>query len=506
MFLITKDFREKVKITSNSMYHSRWFVLSIIAYGVAVRVVSYLYNRSLWLDESMISVAMIELDWGDLFGPLNYGESAPIGFLVVSKVLIDIFGSSEYVLRLFPLFSGIASIFVFYKLTTLISSTSVRPIAVALFCTSTGLINYANEVKQYSIDVLMCLVLSTIACLIIKDRGQGENRVVAYGLFLTIALWSSDASIFVASGVGLAMALVFWARRDFTVLRMLAKLSFIGAGNLLAIYLLHFRNILGREFYFDWWSSYFAPIPLWGNYEEIRWYLNTFRNFVELMGIQQITLLGLIGVLFLAGITAMYIRYKLALLLLVIPIALLVLASSLHLYPMGNRLILFLVPYALILLAEGINAFRVRNSRASNIVPIILVILVMSMPIVNSARAVVKPPDVGVREVTTIISEKVNKEDVIYVYYNAKPAFDYYLSDFLEPKGIKTIFGISARNQWKKYEEDLSNLKNFDRVWIFFSAVCCGEEEQFVGYLNSVGNIVYSIVADDVAAYLFSFP
>lgn len=487
----------------NGIYHSRYILFSILGYGIVVRVFAYLYNRSLWLDESMISLAIIEVPWSELLSPLHYGEAAPVGFVLITKIVVELFGSSEYALRLYPTVAGLLSVFVFYRLTMLVGNMSIRPLAMAFFSTSTGLISYANEVKQYSTDVLFCLALTTMAFELIK-REISRVRLTIYVIVITISLWSSHASIFVVAGVGLVLLFNATVNKDWQKLYCIGILGITVGVNLVVIYFFHLQEIMQREFYFEWWTSFFAPFPLSSDLSEIRWYFNTFRSFIELVGIDQITVLGLVGIVLLSGIIAVYRKDKSTLFLLGAPLILLLVASWLKLYPMGNRLVLFAIPYALIVVAYGVVAMKGDNRGSSVAVPIIVAAILLGTVVNKSVATIIYPPGNGVREVVEIITDNWKEGDIVYVYYNGKPTFDYYLSS-RKKNPINYIVGVKSRGLWDRYQEDLKRLTNFNRVWIFFSAVCCDEQTQFLNYLNKIGTQEYFFEANDGAAYLYSF-
>jgi len=51
--------------------------------------------------------------------PLEYDQASPLLFLVIEKVFVNTFGTSEYALRLFPSVCGVLSLFLFYRLSKL---------------------------------------------------------------------------------------------------------------------------------------------------------------------------------------------------------------------------------------------------------------------------------------------------------------------------------------------------------------------------------------------------
>ena len=69
--------------------------------------------------------------------------------------------------------------------------------AVLLFAVSDRLIYYASEAKQYSSDVLMCLVmlLAIVSCL---DRHLGRRDFALLAALGAAALWLSHSALFVS--------------------------------------------------------------------------------------------------------------------------------------------------------------------------------------------------------------------------------------------------------------------------------------------------------------------
>jgi len=67
-------------------------MLSIIAviFGLAVRLVQYLSNRSLWGDEAAISLNIINRSYRELLTPLSNNQAAPPGFLTVEKLAVQL--------------------------------------------------------------------------------------------------------------------------------------------------------------------------------------------------------------------------------------------------------------------------------------------------------------------------------------------------------------------------------------------------------------------------------
>jgi len=170
----------KVKIDFAALRSSStklvWF---IIAYGILLRLTQYLSNSSLWLDESRLALNIVNRSFSQLLQPLDYGQGAPLGFLILEKAAVRLLGSSEYALRFLPLLCGVVSLLLFYRLAAQSISPKAVPIALGLFALSGPLIYYSSEVKQYSSDVAAAVLLLCAAICFEswKVSGWGRCRV-----------------------------------------------------------------------------------------------------------------------------------------------------------------------------------------------------------------------------------------------------------------------------------------------------------------------------------------
>ncbi len=147
---------------ANWLKFFNYLSLCFISLGVLVRIVQYLSNRSLWGDEINLALNIIERSYGELSQVLDNNQAAPLGFLWLEKLATQIWGNSEYALRLLPFIASIVSLGVFYRLVRQYSSTIAAPIAIALFACGRYTLYFATELKPYSSDVAIALILSKI--------------------------------------------------------------------------------------------------------------------------------------------------------------------------------------------------------------------------------------------------------------------------------------------------------------------------------------------------------
>ncbi len=73
----TNKFNQKV---SHYLFSPPRLPWTIIYFGILVRVVQYLSNRSLWNDEAALALNIVNRSYLELLQPLDYDQGAPIGF------------------------------------------------------------------------------------------------------------------------------------------------------------------------------------------------------------------------------------------------------------------------------------------------------------------------------------------------------------------------------------------------------------------------------------------
>src|SRR5258708_34470851 len=113
-----------------------WLVRTLILLGVLLRLRQCLFNRSLWLDESLLTLNLLSRSARELLKPLDYHQGAPLGFLMLEKGVISFLGTSEMALRLIPFLAGIVSLFLFTLVAKRFLTPMPVPAAVGMFAIS----------------------------------------------------------------------------------------------------------------------------------------------------------------------------------------------------------------------------------------------------------------------------------------------------------------------------------------------------------------------------------
>ena len=236
-----------------------------------------------------------------------------------------------------------------------------------------------------------------------------------------------------------------------------------------------------------------------------RWYLDSFFGiFSNPVGL---TLVGIAGAAAIIGARKLLAEHADRFLLLVIPIGLALLASGLHLYPFQGRLLLFSVPSLILLIAAGLGTIQTETKDVLPLLGPLLLGLLFLQPLWTAARDFRQPR--GVEESRPVIQyiEKHRSEgDILYAYYSAEYALDYYRQRGLIGP-IDLIVGVESRENWRAYREDLDRLRGQKRVWVLFSHVWTNagadEERLFVDHLDDIGERLDAVQAPGTSAYLY---
>src|SRR5262249_43768467 len=132
----------------------------------------------------------------DFSEPLTNDQLAPLGFLIVQRTIVKVLGDSNFALRLLPLASGLAALFLFARLTRRILPRRPALVALVLFAFSDDQIYYASEMKPYSLDLVLGLAI-TLAALDALEKPVSRDRFALVALLAVVAPWCSFSSAFI---------------------------------------------------------------------------------------------------------------------------------------------------------------------------------------------------------------------------------------------------------------------------------------------------------------------
>src|SRR3984893_12155548 len=489
----------------------------IILFGPLLRLTQYLSNRSLWLDEANLALNIVSRSFLQLLKPLDNNQGAPIGFLMLERSAVQLFGPGEYALRLFPFLCGLISLLLFHRLARQSVTPKGVPIALGLFATSAPLIYYSSEVKQYSGDVVIALLLSS-AAIYYASRRLTPARAASFGLLGAAAIWFSHPAIFVLAGIGVSLVLFCrpeerWERaRKFSITFLLWGLS------LGACYLLFLRHLSANKSLLNYWNFSFPPAHLF-SVAGVEWFVETFFTiFQSPVGLD---LAGIGAFAFLVGAVAMFVvpfsipfsahfssqRQKLFILL--SPLLVTLLAATLYKYPFSGRLLFFAACSLVLVVAEGVAYIRVKTRTTAPAIGACLIGVLFFYPVLFSSYHLIRPSfREEIKPVLSYIQAHARPGDSLYIHPDALPAFRYY-APRLHLANVKIVQGTfygSQQERWRVYENDIDKLGGQGRVWLLFAPrepAAVTDKNLFLYFSSQKGSRLDSFEGLGAAAYLY---
>jgi hypothetical protein len=411
---------------------------------------------------------------------------------------------------LLPLLAGIASVFLFYKLAGKVLSAKAVPIATGLFAISPALIYYSAEVKQYSSDAAIAILLYWLT--IEGSQSQWKaGRSALIALVGAIAIWMSHSSIFVLVGIGVTISVVLMLRKDWARLARVSVGGLCWVASLAVCYIVALRKLAGDGELLSYWNANFMPLPP-RSVADLKWVVDSFFGFFN--SAAGLKFSGLAALVFVLGCISMFRKSAERVFLLLSPAVITLLASGLHKYPFGGRLALFLVPPVLLLMAEGAEALYSAASASLPAAGWVLITLLFVDPGTYILHHFAKPhtevaqPGVmlpeELRPVVAYVRSHEHAGDLVYVFYGAEPAFDYYAERENFPRNNVEI-GTAASNDPQIYESDLDRLRG-RRVWVVLSHIRgAGAEDSkhMEFYLDMLGPRLDSLSVAGAETYLY---
>ena len=323
------------------------------------------------------------------------------------------------------------------------------------------------------------------------------------------ALWFSHPSLFVLAGIGFALLLFYFQKRDYKNLSLIAGMGVLWLINLGILFSLTLNDLRRNSTMREYWQDAFVPMPPWLDFN---WYLTAVQqNMDTQFGIAYAA--GLVFVVMLVGWVILFIQRREAALTLASIFIFTLIASSLRLYPVLERMGLFLVPIGILLIAKSVEipAQRLRTDP----IPSGLVLLVLSGfllygPVSRSLEQFITPKYFEhIRPTMSYLQESWKEGDRMFVSYGAVPAFEFYAPMY----GLADVSYVSGQRGDYANPESLpariTVLRSQPRVWILLSHVYekgnFNEKDYLISYLDQVGDKKREFREPGTSIYLYLY-
>lgn len=462
-------------------------IVVLLGLGVALRLRAYLANRSLWLDESYLVLNLLERDFAGLLRPLDNTQAAAPGFLLAQRLIIDVFGSSEYALRALPFVASIGALFVFWRWASTLLPPAGTMMAVAIFAISEPLLHYAVEVKQYGLDVAIAVVLwSTFTTLKPRLDADHLGAWALVALLGATAIWCSHPAVFVIGGVALhwlwqALRVAAWKS---LVVRVCVSITWAASFGIL--YMISLR-VVSASFRAVWRGAEAPLVPLSSGH--VSKYVDLVSTLCILpLGARAVQLAMLSAIV---GVIALWRRGYRQGGWFAGTLALVWIASSLGKYPVAMRLWLFLAPVMILVVALGVDEVWRRTRPTFPVLAPILACALLAYPALGAAQVALRPREKEeIRPLLQHMRDRYRDGDVFYVYRPTQWAARYYAARGLGFPG-EVIIGTGGQGGRDHGERDVEELHGRGRVWVLFAHVLkaggLDDEKLFLYLLDRVG-------------------
>ena len=524
------------KSTSYSIIHLLASGL-ILLVGLIFRFKHFLDNRSLWMDEAALAHVIVCRSANEILGYVGHTAHfppSPTGFLLLQKLSVSLYGPHEMALRLVPLIFSILSLIVFYfllkKITT---SKSIQLVCLSFMAISEPMIYFAAELRPYTLDVFVSIILLWGAINVCKSRCATIPMFV-YSFVCALVVWCSFPSILVVAGLTGGIGLMIFFRREFSRLPMLILCSAIWINSYWMFYTLS-RDLIHSKGYKSMVDGMIMP---WteGLLASLVWLINSMLDMLTYFYKTPVSLIFV--TICILGVFRWCRRDRTIALLLILPIVACLSAAMLHLYPFWERRILFLLPMVTILLGAGIVCLAERCQRYFRVVVIVIVVVLLSFPMKTNIDHIFHPRQVEeMRPLMEYFAAHQREGDAIFMNSSSQYAFGYYrgllglgsesefvvklvaLPDNNHPgeyifkafydyhlyNDSGFLMGIQSNDRiLKELQQMRAKLDTNSRTWLFLSkSLTSGQRNFILGKFHDWGQQVDVQTAPGVSLHLF---
>jgi hypothetical protein len=325
----------------------------VVLVASAYLVYQWTGGRTLWLDEEMIAANIRDRGFRELAGELWLGQTAPLGWLYLQRVMLVLFGTSEIALRAVPVFFGIATL----GTAVWIGRRWMTPIggaALAILCVcGFWLVYHFLELKQYSSDTFWAMLIPALAAAVVEPSSadQRMRRMAAWWTVAAIGQFFAVGAILVMPACALALVAIFYRREGW---RPAMQAALFGIGWLAAFglhYVLSLRAATESEFLRNYWAPRMPPESA-GVQEALTWVVNQLLPFAEKPGGTTSEILFWVAAAL--GVIAAWRQSRLALFFGLVPLSGF-LWTAMGLVPLADRISLWMIPAIYVTIALGVD-------------------------------------------------------------------------------------------------------------------------------------------------------
>lgn len=447
------------------LIHENYLLILMIGLGIVLRI----YNidaKSLWVDEAQLYL-ISNGNYSEIITNNAHFNSTPVLFPFIVNTVLH-FGNSEFLLRFPSFIFGVLCIPALYILSREFLTKFYSLSTTLLFTLSAKQIYYSQQVREYSLAMLLSLLLNYYYVKLIKKINNID--LIITSILMTTAIWTQYGLILLISSLQCIM-LLFLIYKKFFLRETISRKQIIH------FFTLSFVMLINCAFvYFTSYRFQFVKGGFGSGYLSEGYWSGTLHSIIDLALINSFEILNfsyflsLLWLIIIPCAFTMMIKTKkglLAIFFMLIPLSIVFICAVLRLYPyIAGRQIMPFISFIYIILAFGIKYFH-QNVRRDIFVYFTLIVLIQGIIEINILYNQKGPEHI--RPIMNKLLNQAHNKDIIYVYYGAQPAFKYYYP--FQNNNKRIVYGIKSRDKNQKYFAEIDTLlKNQNiRVWFVFS-------------------------------------
>lgn len=479
--------RDQETSRSPMITHLTW---AVIAVGVVLRIIAYARRSTLWLDESAVAMNIVDRSFSDLmFVPLDYGQAAPRGFLLLEWLSARTLGTSDLAFRFLPFLSGIAALFLFAAVARRLLSPAGALGALVFFVTGYWFLVYSSDLHPYGFDLALSLA-ALLGVLRLRDSGYDRQHVWQLALFGAVAVWFSNATVLTLFGLGAALGVLLWRERGLrATVRGLAPIAVAWGISAAGAALVAKRMVFPTTAeYLDYiWGWAMVPIPR--SVDSALWLWRSWKSQLSLWhgwDIDNPMWTSLYPALALIGCVSLLRRRTADAILVGSIVVAYVLVSMARQYPYDARLVLMPITVLVLGIGESLGVLAQAQWGLATIVPRALAALLCVPP---AYRIISHPPPYQwsvTGSYLAQIRERWQPGDVLYASYGRALEVMYHAPKFgFAERDI--VLGACNQDDPRAVLHTVDALRGRPRAWVVVGPGMFAPLSQEYAYLRTIG-------------------
>lgn len=459
----------------------------ISLFGALLRL--YLLGfKSFWYDEAILYWISKSGSFQNIIHQNAVNSGAPPLFPFFLH-FFQFLGDSETFLRLLPWIGGVAAIPIAYLLGTEFLKKRSAYIVAFIVAIAPTQVQYSQQLREYSLTFLLATLMLLFFSKQLREPSWRNLIYLTTIMVLSIFLQYGLALLIIA--LNIVFVVDYFSDKDkHKLFKWIASQSIV----LCAVLVVYFVS-LSKQMVLSPGKVYLSS-AYWDGSLKSLWNL-------AVNGTQSILNFAFPGIMFvftfvIGLISALMTKQgRIAFMIFIFPMVLTFAAACARLYPfLGARQDIFLTPMMYLLFGFGVEyLFSFIQKKWI----VYLLILFVALAGIKPLKEYLESRGIeNMRPVASALSVLFQREDEIYVYYSAKPAFTYYYRNNVDSQ----IYGIKSRENPNAYFWEIDKLlTSHTRIWMVFSH-CYGNECEIIPNYIAEKRMI-ELVTSANGAYLY---